>query len=189
MTYHPICNKSNRTYFFTSTVVTANLSETPEFTRGFKWGLCCLRYCKLFWRLLFFVLFLLTIALSVLLWFTNSDLPSGILKLLLIRIIDKLVTNCWHLRGTCNYPLISFMNFKCLQIIWKWYFVVLSVVLGRPSTIVSGRIGNNSHKNDIKTYNFRIKSRMCKTSLEISDTQWIEKTLKPHKHEIITYII
>jgi len=56
---------------------TAYPSGAPEFTPGFKWGSCCsiisfmCMFCRSFFVLLSF--FLLSIVLSVYLWFTDSD--------------------------------------------------------------------------------------------------------------------
>ena len=79
MTYHQVCNKSNMTGA-TCGAGTAYPFKAPEFTPGFQWGSCCLIltlvFCVGFCRSLFvcpFVLFLLTIVLSVL-RFTASDI-------------------------------------------------------------------------------------------------------------------
>jgi hypothetical protein len=67
---------------FTSGAGTAYPSGAHEFTPGVQWGSCYLifSFMCMFCRSLF-VLFLSTIVLSVLLWFTDSDYPFGIFKL------------------------------------------------------------------------------------------------------------
>ena len=54
----------------------------------------------------------------------------------------------------------------CTKFEIRLKFVVLSIALARPgTTIFFRRKGNNSYKKSITTYNFRIKSGMCKTSI------------------------
>ena len=76
-------NKSNMTGA-TSEAVTAYPSGAIEFTPGFLWGSCYSIFCFMCMvcRSLF-VLFLLAVVLSVLLQFTDSDYPFGIVKLFL----------------------------------------------------------------------------------------------------------
>jgi hypothetical protein len=78
----------------TSGAGTAYLSGVPEFTSGFSGVrvtrslvlyVCFVDRCLSFK----FVLFLLAIALSVLLRYTDSDCPFGIFKLYLTHFIDS----------------------------------------------------------------------------------------------------
>jgi hypothetical protein len=106
-------------------------STAPEFTPGFKWGSCysIFSFMCMFCRPLF-VLFLLTIVLSVLLQYTDSNYPFGIFKLwslcCLFFNIQILIT-----------PLVS-SNFGhcvvCSSSIYRfwlslWYLQTLAIVL------------------------------------------------------------
>ena len=79
----------------TSGAGTAYPSGAPEFTPGFKWGSCyaIFSFLCMFCSSLF-VLFLLTIVLSVLLRYTDSDCPCCIFKLFLYPFkIDNLYSH------------------------------------------------------------------------------------------------
>ena len=84
MTCHRVCNQINTTGA-TSGAVTVYPSGAHEFTPGFQWGSCysIFSFMRMFCRSLFV---LLTIVLSVLLRYTDSDFPFGIFKLFLMSI-------------------------------------------------------------------------------------------------------
>ena len=85
MTCHRLCNQINTTGA-TSGVGTAYPCRTPEFIPGFQWGSCysIFSFMYMFCRLLF-VLFLLTIVLSVLFRFKDSNYLQEYLQTLLTR--------------------------------------------------------------------------------------------------------
>ena len=86
MTYHRVCNQINATDV-TNGAGTAYPSGAPGFTPGFQWGSCdsIFSFICMFCRIVVcpFVLFLLTIVLSVLFRYMNSDYPFSIFKLFL----------------------------------------------------------------------------------------------------------
>ena len=100
MTCHRVCNQINTTGV-TSEAGTVHPSGASEFTLGFQWGSCysIFSFLCMFCRSLFF-LFLLTIALSVLLRYKDSDYP-----LVSFKVIQFLMIFCGTLvhQSTVNH--------------------------------------------------------------------------------------
>ena len=101
MTKHRVCSQIFTTGV-TNKAGTAYPSGAPEFSSGFQWGSCysILSFMSMFCRSLF-VFFPLSIVLSVLHRFTNSDYLFGIFKLFLLNrygmSVSQMITDMFRL--------------------------------------------------------------------------------------------
>ena len=105
-------------------------SGTPEFIPGFQWGSCysILSFMCTFCRSLF-VLFLLAIVLSILLWYTDFDYPLGIFKLFLC---GKHINNdMWPTHQQCyvTNTLIMLCDQHIDNLMWHIVFALSSNIV------------------------------------------------------------